>query len=188
MFRTLLLASLLVTTVAACGSRSAKPERYAVGTYLFTGSHLTGSSDCTYSAPPGVLDGSKILAPGTIKETCPSGHTATIIADYADHVALSFPKTAKVGEEVYFRFELRDAQNEQMTPTLSEMGDTRIDPSCTALTDLGRDGAQDTGRDPFMSAKASAPGTCKVSIAIELPAKSGGTTTLRADQLVTITN
>jgi hypothetical protein len=39
-----------------------------------------------------------------------------------------------------------------------------------------------------MSAKASALGTCKVSVAIELPAKSGGTTTLRADQVVTIIN
>jgi len=188
MFRTLLLASFLVTTVAACGSKSAKPERYAVGTYLFTGSHLTGSSDCTFSAPPGVLDGSMILKPGTITQTCPSGYKQQIVADYADHVAPSFPTTAKVGEEIYFRFELRDAQNELMTPTLSQMGDTTLDPSCTSLTDLGRDGAQDTGRDPFMSAKASAPGACKVSIAIELPAKNGGTTTLRADQVVTIVN
>jgi hypothetical protein len=188
MYRTLLLACFIATTVAACGSGSPKPERYAVGTYLFTGSHLTGSSDCTYSAPPGVLDGSMILKPGTISQTCPSGYKAQIIADYADHIALSFPKTAKVGEEIYFRFELRDAQNEQMTPTLSQMGETTLDPSCTSLTDLGRDGAQDTGRDPFMSAKASALGTCKVSVAIELPAKSGGTTTLRADQVVTIIN
>ena len=185
---TLLLASILATSVAACGSKSAKPERYAVGTYLFTGSHLTGSSDCTYTAPPGVLDGSLILKPGTITQTCPNGFTQQIIADYADHVTPAFPTTAKVGEEIYFRFELRDAKNEEMTKTLSQMGDTTLDPSCTSLTDLGRDGAQDTGRDPFMSAKAAAPGTCKVSVAIELPSKTGGTTTLRADRLVTITN
>jgi hypothetical protein len=186
MFRTLLLACFIGSAVAACGSGSPKPDRYAVGTYLFTGSHLTGPSDCTFEAPSGVLDGSLIMKPGTITETCPSGHKATIIADYADHIALSFPKTAKVGEEVYFRFELRDSHDELMTPTLSGMGDTVLDPNCTALTNLGRSGAQDTGRSPFMSANASAAGQCKVSIDIELPAKTGGTQKLHGEHIVVV--
>ena len=185
MSRLLLLAS-AIPFIAACGSGSQKPERYAVGTYLYSGSVMFGSTGCTFNAPPGVLDGTMIKAPGTITETCPKGNTSTIIADYADHIALTFPKTAKVGEEVYFRFELRDAHDEQLTPTLSEEGETMLDPSCTALTDLGRDGAQDTGRDPFMSAKAAAAGQCKVSIDIELPAKTGGTQRLHGEQIVVV--
>ncbi len=185
MLKPLLLAGLVIST-AACGSSAPKPDRYAVGTYLNTGSMLTGPSDCTFAAPPGVLEGSLVMKPGTITESCPSGYKATIIADYADHIALAFPKTAKVGEEVYFRFELRDAHNEQMTPTLSEMGETSLDPSCMALKDLGRSGAQDTGRSPFMSATAAAAGQCKVSIDIELPAKTGGTQKLHGEQIVVV--
>ena len=185
MFKTLVLAGLVIAT-AACGSSSPKPEQYAVGTYLYSGSMVFGATHCTFDAPPGVLDGTMILKPGTITESCPSGVKETIIADYADHIALTFPKTAKVGEEIDFQFELRDAHDEQMTRTLSEMGDTQLEASCTALTDLGRGGAQDTGRDRFMSAKAAAPGTCKVTIEIELPAKTGGTTKLHAEQVVAV--
>src|SRR4030095_838798 len=116
----------LALALAACGGGKANTERYAVGTSLSTGSVLTVSPDCKFDAPPGVLDGSKILAPGVIKETCPSGVTTTITAEYADHVALGFPKKAKVGEELYFRFELRNAKDQELTPTLSEMGDTKL--------------------------------------------------------------
>jgi hypothetical protein len=60
-------------SMTGCGSSSSEStERYAVGTYLFTGSMLTGASDCKFEAPPGVLDGSMILKPGTIKQSCPS--------------------------------------------------------------------------------------------------------------------
>jgi len=173
--------------VAACGGGKANTERYAVGTYLFTGSVLTGSSDCKFDAPAGVLDGSKILAPGVIKESCPSGVTTTITAEFADHIALTFPKTAKVGDRLYFAFELRNAKDERLTPTLSEMGDTKLAEGCTAIHDLDRGGAQDTGHDPFMSANAAAAGTCKVSIDIELPT-AAGVKTLHAEQPVTITN
>jgi hypothetical protein len=184
MSRLILLASLLSAT--ACGSSAPKPDRYAVGTYVYSGSVLFGSTGCTFDAPPGVLDGTMITGPGTIIETCPKGNKTTIIADYADHIALTFPKTAKVGEKVSFNFELRDKNNEQLTPTLSGMGETTLDPSCTALKDLGREGAQDTGRDPFMSATAAAAGQCKVSIDIELPAKTGGTQKLHGEQLVVV--
>jgi hypothetical protein len=177
---------LLAGAVAACGAHGDSTERYAVGTYLYSGSILFGSTGCEFSAPPGVLDGTLIKAPGTIKETCPKGNTSTIIADYADHIVLTFPKTAKVGEEVYLSFELRDAQNRQLTPTLSEEGVTTLDPSCAALTDLDRHGAQDTGRDPFMNAKASAAGQCKVSIDIELPTAGGATKKHHAEQVVVV--
>lgn len=185
MIKTLALGC-LVTAIAACGSHGQPTERYAVGTYLFTGSMTFGSTDCTFDAPAGVLDGTLIKGPGTITQKCPKGNTSTIIADYADHVAVTFPKTAKVGEEVSFTFELRDAQNRRLTPTLSEMGETKLEDGCAALTDLGRGGAQDTGRDPFMSAKASAAGQCKVSIDIELPVKAGGTQKLHGEQVVVV--
>src|SRR5688572_4536909 len=155
---------LLVALLAACGSSSPNTSRYAVGTHLFTGSMLTGSSRCTNDAPAGVLDGSKVIGPGTIKRTCPSGYQETITAEYADHVAITFPKTVKVGQQIAFEFELRNAQDQQLSPTLSEAGVTNLSEGCTALSELGRGGAQDTGRDPFMSAKAASPGSCKVSI------------------------
>src|SRR4029079_19538658 len=123
----------------------------------------TGSSKCTFDAPPGVLDGSKILAPGIIKESCPSGVTTTITAEFADHIALTFPKTAKAGEKLYFSFELRNAKNDRLTPTLSEMGETKLADGCPPIRARGREGAQDTGHDPFMSAQAAAQGICKVS-------------------------
>jgi hypothetical protein len=179
--------SSVLLALAACGGGKPSTEHYAVGTYLFTGSIMTGSTDCKFDAPPGVLDGSKILAPGVIKESCPSGVTATINAEFADHVAITFPKTAKVGDRLYFEFQLRNAKDERLTPTLSEMGDTKLADGCTAIRDLGRGGAQDTGHDPFMSAQAAAPGTCKVSIDIELPSASG-MKNLHAEQDVTITN
>ena len=177
----------VVVVVVGCGSKSEpeNTERYAVGTYLFTGSMLTGASDCKFEAPPGVLDGSMILKPGTIKESCPSGHTETIVAEYADHVTLTFPKTAKVGEKVSFRFELRNAKDQQLTKTLSQAGETTLGDGCVALTNLGREGAQDTGRDPFMSATAAAAGTCKVSVDIELPTATGPKK-LHAEQDVTV--
>jgi hypothetical protein len=125
-----------------------------------------------------------IKKPGTITEKCPKGNN-TIIAEYADHIALTFAKTAKVGDHVNLTFELRNAKNERLTPTLSQMGETKLADGCTALTGLGRGGAQDTGHDPFMSATASAPGTCKVSIDIELPSATG-TSKLHAEQDVTV--
>jgi hypothetical protein len=145
---------------------------------------LTGSSPCTFNAPQGVLDGTMILKPGTITQKCPKGDN-TIVAEYADHIVPTFAKTAKTGESVYFSFELRNAKNERLTPTLSEMGETKLADGCTALTNLDRGGAQDTGHDPFMSATASAAGTCKVSIDIELPSPTGKSK-LHAEQDVTV--
>jgi hypothetical protein len=178
MYRLALLLSLV-----ACRGGDAT-EHYAVGTYLFTGSVMTGSTGCTFDAPAGTLDGSLILKPGAITEKCPKGDNK-IVAEYADHVALTFAKTAKVGDEVYLSFELRNKDDVQLTPTLSQMGDTRLGDGCTALADLERHGAQDTGHSPFMSATASAPGTCKVTVDIELPAASGKQT-LHAEQTVTV--
>jgi len=185
MFKTLLLAG-LVTATAACGSKKADTtERYAVGTYLYDGNVMSGSTNCTFDAPPGVLDGTMVKSPGTITKKCPKG-ASTIVADYADRVVPTFPNKWKVGEKVELHFELRDAQNRRLTPTLSEMGVTTLEDGCTALKDLDRGGAQDTGRDPFMSATAAAPGTCKVMVEIELPAKTGGTTKLHAEQVVAV--
>lgn len=180
MVKILLVGAALV----ACKGSGPETERYAVGTYLFSGSVMTGASNCTYDAPAGVLDGTKILKPGTINETCPSGYKATIIADYADHVALTFEKTAKVGQSVYFRAELRDAQDHVLTPTLSEMDRATLEPGCTALTNVGRGGAQDTGRDPFMSATAAAAGQCKVTVEIDVPTATGKK--LQAEQVVVV--
>ena len=178
--------SLIVVVVAACGSKAGTDaDRYAVGTYLFTGNAVVGSTHCKFDAPPGVLDGTLIKQPGEITETCESGVTTKVIADYADHITVVFSKTVKVGDKMDLRFELRDAKDRQLTPTLSEMGDTTLSNGCTALTDLHRGGAQDTGRDPFMSATASAAGTCTVSIDVELPA-SGGTKKHHAEQVVTV--
>jgi hypothetical protein len=100
-------------------------------------------------------------------------------------VTIAFPSTAKVGEEVELRFELRNAKDQQLTPTLREAGETRLADGCAALTNLEREGAQDTGRAPFMSATAAAVGTCKVSIEIELPTASGPRK-LRAEQDVSV--
>lgn len=184
----MLKQAVVCAVLAGCGSHAAGPERYAVGTFLFTGSMLTGSSHCTFDAPPGVLDGSKILKPGTITEKCPSGVQTSIVAEYADHVAMTFPTKAKLGDKVSFTFELRNAKDQRLTPTLSEQGDTKLSDGCVALKDLGREGAQDTGHDPFMSATAAAAGTCKVAIDIELPTAAGGAKTLHGEQDVTITN
>lgn len=177
---------ILITFAACSGDSKPTKDYYAVGTYLWSGSMLTGPSDCTNEAPPGVLDRSLIIGPGTIKRTCPSGYTTTITADYADHITLDFPKTAKVGESVYFRFTLRNATNDVMTPTLSEAGESvTLSEGCVALGEVGRQGAQDTGRDPFTSSQAVAPGTCKVTIALELPSATGKTK-LQAQQDVIV--
>lgn len=178
-------SSCLILALAACGSSSANTSRYAVGTSLFTGSMLTGPSECRHEAPAGVLDGSKIIGPGTIKSVCPSGAEETITAEYADHLAITFPKTVKVGASINFTFELRNAKDQQLTPTLSEAGVTTLSEGCVALGELGRGGAQDSGRDPFMSAKAVAPGTCKVMIDFELPT-AAGMQTLHVEQEVTV--
>ena len=174
----------IAISLVACGARGDATERYAVGTYLFTGSMLTGPSNCTFEAPEGVLDGSMILKPGTITQKCKAGNT-TIVAEYADHVATTFEKTAKVGDEVYLTFDLRNAKDQRLTPTLSEMGITKLADGCTALKDLGRGGAQDTGRDPFMHATAAAPGSCKVTVDIELPVASGKKV-FHAEETVTV--
>lgn len=169
----------------ACGGTATEKERYAVGTHLFTGSMLTGPSKCTFDAPPGVLDGSKILAPGTITEKCESGHTEVIIAEFADHLALDIPKSIKVGAEVSYKFTLRNAANQELTPTLREAGSAKLSDGCTALGPVGRGGAQDTGRDRFESSTAVAAGTCKVTVEIELPT-AAGMKVLRAEQDITV--
>jgi hypothetical protein len=182
-----LFAASVVIGLAACGAHGGggdSAEHYAVGTYLFSGNMIVGATDCTFDAPPGVLDGNMIKQPGTITEKCPKT-TNKIVAEYADHIAITADKKVKVGDKVSMNFELRNAKNERLTPTLSEMGDTKLSDGCTALGTLGREGAQDTGRDPFMSATASAPGTCKVSIDIELPV-AGGTKKHHAEQDITV--
>jgi hypothetical protein len=66
------------------------------------------------------------------------------------------------------------------------MGETKLSDGCTALTGLGRTGAQDTGRSPFETATAAAPGDCTISIDIELPSASGPNRH-HAEQKVTVT-
>jgi hypothetical protein len=175
----------LIALLAACNGSSNYPEHWAVGTYLFTGTVLTGATDCKYEAPPGVLDGSLVLKPGTITETCPSGYKSTITAEYTDHIALMFPPSVELGNEAYFSFELRNASDIRLTPTLAQMGIVKLADGCTALTEPDYRGAQDTGHSPFMVSRTVARGSCKVSIDVELPI-AGGKKTFHAEQTVTV--
>ena len=174
---------LFAVVLVGCGGSSSTPELHAVGTYIGGGSYLTGSSDCTYLGTDGVFvdDTGKpsttaergprfVMAPGTITESCSSGHKATYTAVVPTGAVITGPASIRATEKDTLATMYQGAlvANGKTLAGKARL-DWQLGPDCAGIADFAPVlGAQDTGgkdrtRSLVPTGKA---GTCTLMLGV----------------------